>query len=133
MFSRRRAAEVAHVRHERGTALAVDTARSGGLNRLRPSLRPPIRGFMATLPATTVCRLNVNGDERECAVAPHTTLLEALRYGLGLTGSKQGCDACTVAVDGTPVLACVSVALASQGRRIGTVEGLATGGRLHPG
>jgi aerobic-type carbon monoxide dehydrogenase small subunit (CoxS/CutS family) len=92
---------------------------------------------MATLPATTVCRLNVNGDERECAVAPYTTLLEALRYGLGLTGSKQGCDkgdcgACTVAVAGTPVLACISLALAFQGRQIRTVEGLATGGKLHP-
>ena len=46
---------------------------------------------MEPVPAV-VCRLEVNGEVRECAVAPHTTLLEALRYGLGLTGSKQGCD-----------------------------------------
>ena len=87
--------------------------------------------------ATTLCRLDVNGDVRTCAVTPHTTLLEALRYGLGLTGSKQGCDkgdcgACTVVVDGEPVLACISLALAHEGRAIRTVEGLADGATPHP-
>jgi len=85
---------------------------------------------------TAVCRLRVNGDLRECAIAPHTTLLEALRYGLGLTGSKQGCDkgdcgACTVVVDGEPVLACITLALASEGRDVLTIEGLARGARPH--
>src|SRR5256712_7262508 len=88
-------------------------------------------------PETTLCRLRVNGDVRECAIAPHTTLLEALRYGLGLTGSKQGCDkgdcgACTVIVDGEAILSCISLALAFAGREITTVEGLASDGRLHP-
>ena len=87
--------------------------------------------------STTVCRLRVNGDLRTCAVTPGTTLLEALRYRLGLTGSKQGCDkgdcgACTVAVDGEPVLACISLALAHEGREIRTIEGLATAGTPHP-
>jgi len=87
---------------------------------------------------TTICRLNVNGDRRECAVTPSTTLLEALRYGLGLTGSKQGCDkgdcgACTVVVDGVPVLACISLALAHHdGGAITTVEGLAEADGLDP-
>jgi len=85
-----------------------------------------------------VVRLRVNGDVRECAVTPHTTLLEALRYGLGLTGSKQGCDkgdcgACTVAVDGVPVLACISLALACHdGPEITTIEGVAERGVPHP-
>ena len=86
---------------------------------------------------TAVCRLRVNGDLRECAVAPNTTLLEALRYGLGLTGSKQGCDkgdcgACTVVVDGDPVLSCISLAFAFEDREITTVEGVSTNGRPHP-
>jgi len=86
---------------------------------------------------TTVCRLRVNGDLRSCAVTPGTTLLEALRYGLGLTGSKQGCDkgdcgACTVVMDGEPVLACITLALACEEREIVTVEGLARGGVPHP-
>lgn len=84
-----------------------------------------------------VCRLRVNGDERDCAVTPGTTLLEALRYRLGLTGSKQGCDkgdcgACTVLVDGRPVLSCITLALAAEGREVVTVEGLAENGRPHP-
>ncbi len=86
---------------------------------------------------TLICRLRVNGDVRECAATPFTTLLEALRYGLGLIGSKQGCDkgdcgACTVLVDGEPVLACITLALACEGRQVRTVEGLADGARPHP-
>ena len=85
----------------------------------------------------TVCRLRVNGDPHECAVTPGTTLLEALRYALGLTGSKQGCDkgdcgACTVLLDGHPVLACITLALACERHEIRTVEGLAVQGRPHP-
>jgi carbon-monoxide dehydrogenase small subunit len=87
--------------------------------------------------ASQICRLRVNGDERTCAVTAGTTLLEALRYGLGLTGSKQGCDkgdcgACTVAVDGEPVLACLTLALACEGRDVVTVEGLARAAGPHP-
>jgi aerobic-type carbon monoxide dehydrogenase small subunit (CoxS/CutS family) len=87
---------------------------------------------------TVVCRLHVNGDRRECAIAPNTTLLEALRYGLGLTGSKQGCDkgdcgACTVVVDGKPILACISLALAyHDGPEVTTIEGVASAGTPHP-
>lgn len=87
-------------------------------------------------PETIVCRLRVNGDERECAVTAGTTLLEALRYRLGLTGSKQGCDkgdcgACTVLLDGRPVLSCITLALAAEGHEVRTVEGLAERGRPH--
>lgn len=83
-----------------------------------------------------ICALEVNGDRHEIAIEPATTLLEALRYEIGLTGSKQGCDkgdcgACTVQLDGQPVLACLTLALAAQGRSVRTVEGLATGSTPH--
>lgn len=76
-----------------------------------------------------VLTLNVNGDRHELASPDHWTLLEVLRYRLGLTGSKQGCDkgdcgACTVLVDGEPVLACLTLAATSEDREITTIEGL---------
>ena len=81
--------------------------------------------------------LRINGEDVEVAVPDHWTLLETLRYALGLTGSKQGCDkgdcgACTVLVDGVPALSCITLALACDGREVTTVEGLAERGRPHP-
>ncbi len=81
--------------------------------------------------------LEVNGDPVEIAFAPHKTLLEVLREDLGLTGTKHGCElgecgTCTVLLDGRPVLSCLVLGLACEGRRVKTVEGLAAGGRLHP-
>ena len=81
--------------------------------------------------------LTVNGDAVTHAVPPDRTLLEFLRYDLGLTGSKQGCDkgdcgACTVLVDGRPVLACITLALTVDGSQVETVESLASGKALHP-
>lgn len=84
-----------------------------------------------------VVRLTVNGDDRTCGVPSHYTLLETLRYGLGLTGSKQGCDkgdcgACTVILDGKAVLSCLTPVMEAEGRSVRTVEGLAAGLEPHP-
>ena len=73
--------------------------------------------------------LHVNGDRLETAAPAHWTLLEVLRYRLGLTGSKQGCDkgdcgACTVLCDGKPILSCLTLAALCEGRAITTIEGL---------
>jgi xanthine dehydrogenase YagT iron-sulfur-binding subunit len=82
--------------------------------------------------------LRVNGGERLVALDIRTTLLDALREHLGLTGSKKGCDhgqcgACTVLVDGRRVLSCLTLAASAEGRDITTIEGLAKpDGRLHP-
>jgi aerobic-type carbon monoxide dehydrogenase small subunit (CoxS/CutS family) len=81
-------------------------------------------------PAHQILRLNVNGDLHQVGVPAHHTLLEALRYALGLTGSKQGCDkgdcgACTVLLDGVPTLACLTPVQEAEGREVVTVEGLA--------
>lgn len=84
-----------------------------------------------------IVELTVNGDQRAVGVPTHYTLLEALRYSLGLTGSKQGCDkgdcgACTVLVEGVPVLSCITPVWEAEGKHVTTVEGLAAPGRLHP-
>ena len=84
-----------------------------------------------------IIELHVNGDRRSVGIPAHFTLLEALRYGLGLTGSKQGCDkgdcgACTVLLDGEPVLSCITPAWEAEGRAVTTVEGIATPAALHP-
>jgi xanthine dehydrogenase YagT iron-sulfur-binding subunit len=81
--------------------------------------------------------LTVNGRPRTIAVEPRTTLLDALRDTLALSGTKKGCDrgecgACTVHVDGRRVLSCMTLAAMQAGRRITTIEGLEEGGRLHP-
>jgi 4-hydroxybenzoyl-CoA reductase subunit gamma len=80
-------------------------------------------------------RLTVNGRAREEAVADHALLLDFLRDGLGLTGTKRGCDggecgACTVLIDGEPRLACITLAVRCEGRSVETIESLAAGGRM---
>lgn len=83
-------------------------------------------------------RLTINGHERRVALDARTTLLDALRDHLGLTGTKKGCDhgqcgACTVLLDGRRVLSCLTLAASAQGRGITTIEGLAkSDGELHP-
>ncbi len=82
--------------------------------------------------------LMVNGQKQELAIDPRTTLLDALREHIGLTGSKKGCDhgqcgACTVHVDGQSVNSCLMLALSAQGKAVTTIEGLAKpNGDLHP-
>jgi len=86
---------------------------------------------------TTVRALIVNGQNYTVAVEPGETLLDVLREKLHLTGTKKACNvgdcgACTVLVDGQPMNSCLRLAAQMQGRRITTVEGLATGGQLSP-
>jgi aerobic-type carbon monoxide dehydrogenase small subunit (CoxS/CutS family) len=80
---------------------------------------------------------DVNGERVEVAFAPHKTLLEILREDLGLTGTKHGCElgecgTCALLVDGRPVLSCLYLGLECEGRRVETVEGMATAAGLHP-
>ena len=84
---------------------------------------------------TRLVAIEVNGRPREDAIADHTLLIDHLRERLGLTGTKRGCDggecgACTVLVDGEPRLACLTLAVACDGRRVETIEGEARDGRL---
>jgi xanthine dehydrogenase YagT iron-sulfur-binding subunit len=82
-------------------------------------------------------RLTVNGRMSAIEVEPRTTLLDALRDELGLTGTKKACDrgecgACTVHVDGRRILSCMTLAIMQEGKRVTTIEGLERNGELHP-
>jgi len=96
----------------------------------------PVPAAIPTMPSEVV--LNVNGRDRRLTMDTRTTLLDALREHMDLTGSKKGCDhgqcgTCTVHVDGDRVLSCLTLAIAVQGRQIKTIEGLAApDGALHP-
>ncbi|HUT71427.1 MAG TPA: (2Fe-2S)-binding protein [Desulfatiglandales bacterium] len=79
----------------------------------------------------------VNEKRYELAIEPHMLLVEVLRDELGLTGTKQSCGigncgACTVLIDGKPVLSCLTLALTVEGKHITTIEALAQGTALHP-
>jgi len=81
--------------------------------------------------------VSVNGKTRRLDVEPDTPLLWVIRETLGLTGTKFGCGmalcgACTVHLDGAAVRSCVTPVSAARGKRVTTIEGLPSGGRLHP-
>src|SRR5437763_3059079 len=82
-------------------------------------------------------KLDVNGERRPLLVPVHKTLLEVLREDMGLTGTKHGCElgecgTCTVLIDGRPELSCLLLTIQIEGRAITTIEGMASGAKLHP-
>ncbi|MFE7676158.1 (2Fe-2S)-binding protein [Streptomyces albidoflavus] len=88
-------------------------------------------------PTTSAITLHINGEKHHLSVDHRTTLLDALRERLDLTGTKKGCDqgqcgACTVLVDRRRVVSCLTLAVTAQDREVTTVEGLADGDELHP-
>ncbi|HEX8504888.1 MAG TPA: 2Fe-2S iron-sulfur cluster-binding protein [Hymenobacter sp.] len=94
------------------------------------------RSPVALAPAQPVT-LRINGQDKTLHIAPWTSLLDALREYLDLTGTKKGCDhgqcgACTVLVDGKRINACLSLAVMQEGCDITTIEGLGTEEQLHP-
>jgi carbon-monoxide dehydrogenase small subunit len=108
-----------------------------------PRSSPKIRGFVSSkhdkLAASVMNKelisLRVNGREHQLASEPNQLLLDVLRRDLGLTGSKRACDdsscgACTVLIDGVPMLSCTLLAASCQGSEITTVESVAEDGRL---
>src|SRR6185312_10076071 len=120
--------------HPPGTnsqARSLDTATP--TSKSRAMQQRPQAGLTPKLQVT----LRVNGVERRVSLRPWTTLLDALREYLDLTGTKKGCDhgqcgACTVLVDGRRIVSCLTLAVMQDGAEITTIEGLATNGKLHP-
>ena len=113
-----------------GGALVVGQLIPGAIS---PAAAPGAEGTPAPLKVV----LRVNGTERRLTLDPRTTLLDALREHLDLTGSKKGCGlgqcgACTVLMDGKRVKSCLSLAALVEGHEITTIEGLAQGDQLHP-
>lgn len=95
--------------------------------------QPAKAAALATMPVS----LTVNGKRRDLTLDTRTTLLDALREHLKLTGTKKGCDhgqcgACTVIVNGERINSCLSLAVQHQGDEVATIEGLGTPDRLHP-
>src|SRR5437016_6501456 len=120
--------------------LAVTAVTGGALIgvQLMPGVIPPAAAqSTGPAPAPLDVILRVNGTEHRLTLDARTTLLDALREHLHLTGSKKGCGlgqcgACTVLMDGKRVKSCLSLAALVEGREITTIEGLAQGDRLHP-
>ena len=113
-----------------GSAVIPLTARAA---EPAPTTTPAIQD--PSLPVSVTLR--VNGEAKPLDLDVRTTVLDALREHVGLTGSKKGCDhgqcgACTVLIEGRRVLSCLTLALVAQDREITTIEGLGSGDKLHP-
>jgi len=120
--------------HEASAASASTTSRDAFADGAGVS--PRENGAAILGPGAGILTLIVNGRAVQAMADPGTTLAEVLRYGLGLTGTKIGCDrgacsACTVWLDGEVAASCMTLALDARGRRITTIEGLADGATLH--
>ncbi|WP_245479635.1 2Fe-2S iron-sulfur cluster-binding protein, partial [Hansschlegelia zhihuaiae] len=128
-----------HVRHgpsrrdvlEGSTAACVAVYVTAVPANAAPAPTPPTPAV-----AGQAVRFKVNGVERALTIDPRTTLLDALREHLALTGSKKGCDhgqcgACTVMVAGRRINACLTLAVMHEGDEVTTIEGLAKGDDLH--
>jgi xanthine dehydrogenase YagT iron-sulfur-binding subunit len=114
-------------RFAKATGVSMDTGSS-----TRTAVQTQVR-----VPSKVSITLTVNGAPTRVDVAPWTTLLDALREHLNLTGTKKGCDhgqcgACTVLVDGTRINSCLTLAIMKDGAAVTTIEGLAQGDELHP-
>src|SRR3990172_2595308 len=100
-------------------------------------MKKPKKPAKRAAPQKDHISMQVNGEAVEVAFAPHKTLLEVLREDLGLTGTKHGCElgecgCCAVLLDGKPVLSCLVLGVTVAGHEITTVEGMASGPKLHP-
>jgi len=131
--------------HDEGLKLTRREVLIGGATSVAAAVAPGMTALAAEVVATPASRapvtakvsMQVNGQAHQLELDTRTTLLDALREHLHLTGTKKGCDhgqcgACTVIADGRRINACLSLAVMHEGDRITTIEGLGTPARMHP-
>ena len=117
----------------------LKTVGAGGVAAgvLTKAPRVAAQGANAAGPGPVPVTLTINGKVHRLDIEPRVTLLDAVRMRADMTGNKRGCDrgacgACTMIVDGRPVYSCSTLAIEVQGKQIRTVDGLASGDKLHP-
>jgi len=121
----------------KGAGLTAATTVLDSASAIAREAREAVQNDKSVGPNALPVKLLVNGQEHTVTIEPRYTLAETLRDNLGLTGTKVVCDrgscsACTIWMDGTPTLACMTLAIDSVGRQITTIEGLSQGDRMHP-
>ena len=132
------AEQLTFTRREWSVTCLVAGCATALLASCKEARRPPVDNRPSpAAPAELDVTLTVNGKRHALRIDPRTSLLDALRERLGLTGTKKGCDAgqcgaCTVLVGGKRITSCLTLAVMAQGRDITTIEGLAKGDELHP-
>lgn len=121
----------------KGAGLTAATTVIDSASALAREAKEAVEGDRSVGPDAVPVKLHVNGQVHTVSVEPRYTLAETLRDHLGLTGTKVVCDrgscsACTIWLDGTPALACMTLAIDAVGRKITTIEGLSQGDQMHP-
>jgi xanthine dehydrogenase YagT iron-sulfur-binding subunit len=121
----------------KGASVTAATTVIESANALARETKDALHHDRVLGPDALPVKLNINGREHSVMLEPRDTLAQTLRDNLGLTGTKVVCDrgscsACTVWIDKTPVLACMTLAIDAAGREVTTIEGLSHGATMHP-
>ncbi len=121
----------------KGAGVTAATTVIETANALARETNGSLRGDRILGPDALSVKMHINGNEHAVMIEPRDTLAQTLRDNLGLTGTKVVCDrgscsACTVWIDKTPALACMTLSIDTAGREITTIEGLSHDGKMHP-
>jgi aerobic-type carbon monoxide dehydrogenase small subunit (CoxS/CutS family) len=121
----------------KGAGVTAATSVMETANALARDVRDAVHSSRVAGPEALPVKLHINGHEHSVVIEPRDTLAQTLRDNVGLTGTKVVCDrgscsACTVWIDKTPALACMTLSIDTTGRQITTIEGLSHGEQMHP-
>jgi xanthine dehydrogenase YagT iron-sulfur-binding subunit len=121
----------------KGAGVTAATSVMETANALARDVRDAVHSSRVAGPEALPVKLHINGHEHSVVIEPRDTLAQTLRDNVGLTGTKVVCDrgscsACTVWIDKTPALACMTLSIDTPGRQITTIEGLSHGEQMHP-